>query len=59
MIVNIGGGIQCEELCKIIQRVIARHFKETGSNAKALSINVVSEIIEIEPNTHKLEHKDV
>lgn len=59
MIVNIGEGIQCEELCKIIQKVIAKHVKETGTPAQALSINVVSEIIEVDPTLPKLEHKDV
>ena len=59
MIIPLNEPLQCEQLCKIIQKVIESYVKEAGTPAKALSINVVSEIIEVEPILPKLEHKDV
>ena len=59
MIIRLDESTQCEELCKIIQKIINKHVKETGSPAKAIAINVVSDIIDIEPILPKLEYKDV
>lgn len=59
MIISLEESTQCEELCKIIQKIINKHVKETGNPAKAIAINVVSDIIDIEPILPKLEKKNV
>lgn len=56
MIIPLEEPIACEQLCKIIQKVIAKHVKENQSPAKAISINVV-EVIEQSDHIPKLEHK--
>lgn len=58
MIVPLNEPIQCETLCKIIQKIITKHEKENKSIAQALSINVV-EIIEDTTHIPKLENKNV
>ena len=58
MIIPLNEPIQCEDLCKIIQKTIDKHIKETGSPANALSIKVV-DVIESTTHIPKLENKDV
>ena len=58
MIIMLNEPIQCEKLCKIAQKVIAKYEKENQSPAQALSINVV-EISEYTQHIPKLEYKDV
>jgi len=57
MIINLNETLQCEDLCKIIQRVINKHVKENGVPAQALSINVV-DISDSTVHTPKLEYKE-
>ena len=57
MIINLNEPQNCDELCKIIQKIINRHMKTTGSPARALSIKVVN-IIESMAHIPKLEHKN-
>jgi len=42
MIIRMDKPIECSEMCKIIQKIIGKHEKETGSTAQALSINIVT-----------------
>lgn len=57
MIINLNEPQDCNELCKIIQKVINQHIKTTGSPAQALSIKVV-DIIESTAHIPKLEYKN-
>lgn len=56
MIINLENPLECSELCKIVQKTIDKYIKETGLQAKAISIKVV-DIVDSE-NTPKLEHKN-
>ena len=58
MIIPLNEPIQCEDLCKIIQKTIDKHIKETGSPANALSVKIV-DVIESTTQIPKLENKDV
>ena len=58
MIIPLNEPIQCERLCNVIQKIIAKYNDENGRQAPALSINVV-EISDSTVHTPKLEHKDV
>lgn len=57
MIINLNEPQNCDELCKIIQNIINRHIKTTGSPARALSIKVV-DILESTVHIPKLEYKN-
>lgn len=56
MIINLNEPQDCNGLCRIIQKVIDRHIKTTGSQAQALSIKVV-DILESKSHIPKLEFK--
>ena len=57
MIINLNEPQNCDELCKIIQRIINRHIKTTSSPALALSIKVV-DTVESTAHIPKLEYKN-
>jgi hypothetical protein len=57
MIIPLNEPIECERLCKVIQKIIAKYNDENGRHAQALSINVV-EISDSTAHIPKLEHKE-
>ena len=57
MIISLNEPIQCERLCNVIQKIIAKYNDENGRQAPALSINVV-EISDSTVHTPKLEYKE-